>query len=60
MNRSTLIQQLQTAIDEATCQQMYGNIEIEFRAGEAVFLRTTKTQKLDETENRRNGQNPRS
>jgi hypothetical protein len=53
MDKATLIRKLETAIDEAVRQRTYGNIEIEFRAGEAVFIRKTQTEKLDETENRR-------
>jgi len=53
MNKEQLLKKLETAIDEAARQRMYGNIEIEFRAGEPVFIRKMQQEKLDETENRR-------
>lgn len=53
MDKATLLRKLETAIDEAARQRMYGNIEIEFRAGEPVFIRKMQQEKLDETENRR-------
>ncbi len=52
MEKPQLLKKVEAAIDEAVRQRMYGNIEIEFRAGEPVFIRTTKTEKLDETVNR--------
>jgi hypothetical protein len=52
MNKEQLLKKLETAIDEAARQRMYGNIEIEFRAGEPVFIRKMQQEKLDETENR--------
>jgi hypothetical protein len=53
VDKTTLLRKLETAIDEAARQRMYGNIEIEFRAGEPVFIRKMQQEKLDETENRR-------
>jgi hypothetical protein len=53
VDKATLLRKLETAIDEAARQRMYGNIEIEFRAGEPVFIRKMQQEKLDETENRR-------
>jgi len=53
MDKATLLRKLETAIDEAARQRMFGNIEIEFRAGEPVFIRKMQQEKLDETENRR-------
>lgn len=53
MDMATLLQKLETAIDEAARLRTYGHIEIEFRAGEPIFIRKMQTEKLDETENRR-------
>jgi len=53
MTKDALLKKVETAIDEAMHQRLYGNIEIEFRAGEPTFLRTHRQEKLDETENRR-------
>ena len=47
MNKEQLLKKLETAIDEAARQRMYGNIEIEFRAGEPVFIRKMQQEKLD-------------
>jgi hypothetical protein len=52
MNRDQLLKKLAAQIDEAGRQRIYGNIEIEFRAGEPVFIRKMQQEKLDETENR--------
>jgi sulfatase maturation enzyme AslB (radical SAM superfamily) len=52
VNKEQLLKKLETAIDEAARQRMYGNIEIEFRGGEPVFIRKMQQEKLDETENR--------
>ena len=52
MTRAALLKKLETIVDEAIGQRMYGHVEIEFRAGEPVFLRTLQQEKLDETENR--------
>jgi sulfatase maturation enzyme AslB (radical SAM superfamily) len=58
MTKAILMKKLETAIDEATRQRLYGNVEIEFRAGEPTFLRTLKQEKLDvETENRSRDRN---
>lgn len=52
MNKEQLLKKLTAMIDDAGRQRMYGNIEIEFRAGVPVFIRTMQQEKLDETENR--------
>jgi hypothetical protein len=52
MTKNALLRKLETAIDEAMRERLYGNIEIEFRAGEPVILRSGKTEKLDEGDNR--------
>jgi hypothetical protein len=52
MTKDALLKKLETAIDNAARGRMYGNIEIEFRAGEPVFIRKMEQEKLDETENR--------
>jgi hypothetical protein len=56
MTKTALLKKLETAIDEAIRQRLYGNIEIEFRAGNPTFLRTLNQEKLDDTEIRSNGQ----
>ena len=53
MTKDALLKKIEAALDEAQRQKLYGNIEIEFRAGEPTFLRTHRQEKLDETENRR-------
>ncbi len=55
MTKTQLLKKLETAIDDAERQRTFGTLEIEFRAGEPVFIRKMQTEKLDETENR-NGQ----
>jgi hypothetical protein len=55
MLKAELMRKLETAIDDAINQSMYGNIEIEFRSGEPVILRYEKTEKLDNRENTRHG-----
>jgi hypothetical protein len=52
MTKAALLKKIETAIDDAMRQRLYGNIDIEFRAGDPVFLRTNKQEKLDETEHR--------
>lgn len=56
MTKNALLKKIEVAIDEAMHQRLYGNIEIEFRAGEPTFLRTHRQEKLDETENRNDHQ----
>lgn len=56
MTKTALLKKLDAAIEEAIAQCLYGNIEIEFKAGRATFLSTHRQEKLDETENRENGQ----
>jgi len=55
MMKTTLLKKLEAAIDEAMSQRLYGNIEIEFRAGHPTFLSTHRQEKLDEAENRSYG-----
>jgi hypothetical protein len=52
MTKTALLKKIETAIDEAMRQRLYGNLDIEFRAGEPILLRTHKQEKLDETEHR--------
>ena len=53
MTKNALLKKLESTIDDAERQRLYGTIEIEFRAGEPVFLRKLQQEKLDnETENR--------
>ena len=54
MTKDALLNKLATAIDDVERQRMFGTIEIEFRAGEPVFLRKLQQEKLDtDTESRR-------
>jgi hypothetical protein len=55
VTKDALLRKLDGALDNAAHARMYGTLEIEFRAGEPVFIRTTQQEKLDETENRSNG-----
>lgn len=57
MMKSALLKKLEAAVDDAMRQRLYGNIEIEFRAGNPTFLRTLNQEKLDDTEIRSNGFN---
>lgn len=57
MMKSALLKKLEAAVDDAVRQRLYGNIEIEFRAGNPTFLRTLNQEKLDDTEIRSNGLN---
>jgi hypothetical protein len=59
MTKNALLKKLETAIDDAMRERLYGNIEIEFRAGEPVILRSAKTEKLDAEDNRREQRNQR-
>jgi hypothetical protein len=52
MTRTTLLKKLESAITDAERERLYGNIEIEFRAGKPTFLRQQKQEKLDDTEYR--------
>lgn len=56
MTTEALLKKLTAAIEDVERQRLYGNIEIEFRAGEAVYIRKMQTEKLDETENNRHAQ----
>ncbi len=51
MTKKALLKKLEAAIDDAIRQRLYGNIDIEFRAGVPVILRSAKTEKLDEENN---------
>ena len=54
MTKEALLKKLEVAIEDVERQKMFGTIEIEFRAGEPVFLRKQQQEKLDtQTENRR-------
>jgi hypothetical protein len=55
MMKAELLRKIESAVDDAIDQGLYGNIEIEFRAGEPVILRYEKTEKLDTRENTRHG-----
>jgi hypothetical protein len=48
MTKTQLLKKLETAIDDAERQRLYGTIEIEFKAGEPTFLKKVATEKLDE------------
>ena len=52
MTRAEILNKLEIVIDEAIRTRLYGQIELEFRAGEPTFMRTTRQEKLDETEHR--------
>lgn len=52
MNQGQLVKRVESAIDDAIRQRMYGRIEVEFRAGYCTFLRTLTEEKLDGAENR--------
>ncbi len=56
MTRNPLLKKLEAAIDQAVGQRLYGNIEIEFRNGVPVILRSAKTEKLDDGENNRHAE----
>lgn len=59
MTKDALLKKIETALDAAYRDRLYGNIEIEFRNGEATFLRTHKQEKLDEREIPANGRSYR-
>jgi hypothetical protein len=48
MTKEALLNKIKTALDEAFRERLYGNIEIEFKAGEPTYLRKVATEKLDE------------
>lgn len=52
MTKTALLKKIEAALDDVERQRMFGTIEIEFRAGEPVFLRKMQAEKLDETGNR--------
>jgi hypothetical protein len=56
MTKDALLKKIEAALDDAVRQRLYGNIEIEFRAGEPIILRSAKTEKLDDEENNRRDQ----
>lgn len=47
MTKSELMKLFEQAADEAMRTQMYGVIEVTFKAGEPEMLRTEKTVKLN-------------
>jgi hypothetical protein len=50
MTKDELTRKVAAAINSAINDRMYGQIEIEFRAGNPCFIRTTKQEKLDDSE----------
>jgi hypothetical protein len=48
MTKQALLKKIEVAIDEAFRERLYGNIEIEFKAGEPIYLKKFATEKLDE------------
>jgi hypothetical protein len=53
MTKQELLKKIEVALDDAIRQRLFGSIEIEFRAGDPVFLRTHRQEKLyNETETR--------
>jgi hypothetical protein len=53
MTKDALLKKIEVAVDEAMRQRLYGNIDIEFRAGVPIILRSAKTEKLDDEGNNR-------
>jgi hypothetical protein len=58
VERSALIKKLETLLDEAKRQGMYGTIELQLRDGDVEIIRTSKTEKV-QTENNRGHQSYR-
>ncbi|MGB6250488.1 MAG: hypothetical protein WBF54_15335 [Terriglobales bacterium] len=48
MTKTALLKKIETAIDDAMSQRLYGTLEIEFKAGEPIYLKKLATEKLDE------------
>jgi hypothetical protein len=48
VNKADLMKKLDAAVDEAMRHRLYGNIELEFKAGEPTYLKKLATEKLDE------------
>ena len=48
MTVDDLQKKIATAIADACRTHLYGTLEIEFKAGEPVFLKRLSTEKLDE------------
>jgi hypothetical protein len=46
IERKTLLQKLDTLLDEAARTQMWGSFEIEVRDGVPLLIRTVKTEKF--------------
>jgi hypothetical protein len=46
MTKHALLRKLETLMTEAERTRMYGQLEIEIKNGEAVFLRKTSTERL--------------
>ena len=58
VERKELIRKLETMLDSAERDGMYGTIELQLRAGEVEIIRTSKTEKVPtRTENNRGRQN---
>jgi hypothetical protein len=52
VTKTELMKKLEAAVDAAFRERLYGEIEIEFRAGEPTFFKKVQQEKLDGTENR--------
>lgn len=48
MNKEQLLKRLSEMIDEAASTRLYGNIQIDFQAGQPDMIRKLSTQKLRE------------
>lgn len=51
MTRAALLKKIEIEIDAAINGRMYGEIQIEFKAGYPMFLRRIVAEKLDDREN---------
>ena len=58
MDKAALLKKLDTLLDDAKRQAMYGTIELQLREGEVEIIRTSKTEKV-QTENNRGHQSYR-
>jgi len=52
MNKAVLLKKLEAMIDEIERGRTWANVEIEFRAGSANMIRTTKNEKLSQENTR--------
>jgi hypothetical protein len=50
MTIETLLKKLEREVRDANRRHLYGKIDIEFKAGEPVYLRETRQEKLDHPE----------